>query len=104
MTKYPTGKHPGAVWKYVDLQVHTPRDPDWVGNPHLPGGTEEQEQARREWAENFLATATLFGLNVIAITDHHDVTMVPYLQEVAATEGYEVLPDAPSRGVRVSRP
>ena len=23
------GMHPGAVWKRADLQIHTPRDPQW---------------------------------------------------------------------------
>ena len=68
MTKFAKGKHPGAVWKRVDFQIHTPRDPNWSGGPHLPGGSPEFEEARRKWALDFLIYAHLnAGLDAVAI-------------------------------------
>ena len=80
--------HPGAVWRRFDLQCHTPRDLHWQGSPGLPGGTAPFEQARQAWAEEFVAAALAKALSVVAVTDHHDVTMLPYIRAaVAATDG-----------------
>jgi chromosome segregation protein len=73
------GLHPGATWKKADFQIHTPRDVGWTG-PRLPGGTQPQEQAREDWADGFVDECVKRGLSAIAITDHHDFTLVPYVQ------------------------
>lgn len=75
------GMHPGATWRKVDFQIHTPRDPQWSGSPHLPGGTAETEQARMEWAKAFVEKCLELRLSGIAITDHHDFCFVPYVQK-----------------------
>ena len=79
--------HPGAVWRRFDLQCHTPRDLGWQGLPSLPGGTTAFEQARQSWAEEFVAAALAKSLSVVAVTDHHDVTMLPYIRAAVAAGG-----------------
>lgn len=74
------GRHPGAVWRKTDLQIHTPRDPNWSGSPSLPGGAAEAEAARDKWADTFVAECLKRGLGAIAITDHHDVVMYDYVR------------------------
>jgi chromosome segregation protein len=74
------GRHPGAVWKRTDFQIHTPRDPQWSGSPNLPGGTPQLEAARDDWADGFVAKCVDAGLDAIAITDHHDLCMIEYVQ------------------------
>lgn len=74
------GRHPGAVWRKTDFQIHTPRDAGWSGSPSLPGGTEEFESAREKWADGFVQECLKRGLGAIAITDHHDLVMYPYVQ------------------------
>ncbi|MCK3780485.1 AAA family ATPase [Ensifer sesbaniae] len=80
MSTHEKGMHPGAVWRKVDLQIHTPRDPQWQGSPHLPGGTDATEIARAQWADNFVDECLNRGLSAIAITDHHDACMVNYVK------------------------
>lgn len=65
----------GALFRRIDLQVHTPRDPHWAGPPVL--GIEklsEQEviAAREQWAKSFVDACLERNLGAIAITDHHD--------------------------------
>ena len=79
--------HPGATWRCVDLQCHTPRDIGWAGSPALPGGTPDLEAARQAWARNFVAAAVSKGLNVVAVTDHHDTAFLPYVIQAAAEDG-----------------
>lgn len=79
--------HPGAVWRRFDLQCHTPRDLGWQGSPGLPGGTATFEQARQAWAEEFVAAALAKSLTVVAVTDHHDVAMLPYVRAAVAAAG-----------------
>lgn len=78
--EFRVGRHPGAVWKRTDFQIHTPRDPQWTGSPNLPGGTPAFESAREEWADGFVAKCLEIGLHAIAITDHHDLCMIEYVQ------------------------
>ncbi|MCU6453936.1 AAA family ATPase [Sphingomonas sp. A2-49] len=77
------GFHPGTVWHRIDAQCHTPRDRSWVGGPGLAGGTQEQEAARQKWAEEFVHAALARQLSIIAVTDHHDVAMIPYVMQAA---------------------
>lgn len=78
---YAKGRHPGAVWKKTDFQIHTPRDPQWTGSAHLAGGSVENEDARQAWMDSFIQTCIEKGLNAIAITDHHDFCFVEYAQK-----------------------
>lgn len=73
------GRHPGAVWRKTDLQIHTPRDAQWRGSPNLPGGEAELEAAREAWADELVAESLKRGLGAISITDHHDIVMYPYV-------------------------
>jgi chromosome segregation protein len=77
---YAKGRHPGAVWKKSDFEIHTPRDPGWSGS-HLPGGEQKHEEKRREWAATFVKECVSRELMAIAITDHHDFCLIPYVQE-----------------------
>ena len=77
-----------------DFQVHTPRDPNWKG-PRPPGlgeiaeGTgkpvaaEGVEAARAEWANAFIDECIDKGLRAVALTDHHEMVMVPYVQRAS---------------------
>ncbi len=76
---YTKGRHPGAVWRKTDFQIHTPRDAGWTGGPSLPGGSEECEKAREVWADEFVAECLKRGIGAIGITDHHDIVMYPYV-------------------------
>ncbi|PBB29609.1 TrlF family AAA-like ATPase [Mesorhizobium sp. WSM3882] len=77
--KHAKGHHPGAVWRKTDFQIHTPRDPGWTGGGGLPGGSEEKELAREAWADEFVAACLKRDIGAIAITDHHDIVMYPYV-------------------------
>lgn len=76
------GHHPGAVWKKIDLQCHTPRDPGWNDPAGLPGETDEDHQARENWATTFVHAVKSKGLSVFSITDHHDITMIEYVKGI----------------------
>ena len=76
---YTKGRHPGAVWRKTDFQIHTPRDAGWTGSRSLPGGSEDSERAREAWADDFVAACIKRGIGAIAITDHHDIVMYPYV-------------------------
>lgn len=89
--EYETGLHPGATWYRVDVQCHSPRDLRWQGSGPFPGGTEDGEAARARWADEFILAAVERGLNIVALTDHHDVAFVPYVREAAARAGSTVI-------------
>ena len=85
-----------AFWKKCDFQIHTPRDPNWVGErpfgvgdiiPETGVAASQADVAlvRKGWAGSFVDQCIAKGLGAIAITDHHEMTMVPYVQaEIAA--------------------
>lgn len=77
------GRHPGAVWKKCDFQIHTPRDTQWSG-ARFGGGTPDLEAAREQWADDFIGACIARGLGAIAITDHHEFCFVPYIQRAVA--------------------
>ncbi|MDA0344963.1 MAG: AAA family ATPase [Proteobacteria bacterium] len=81
MTLFSKGRHPGAVWKKTDFQIHTPRDPQWSGSPHMAGGPSAEEDTRQAWMDTFIQTCVDKGLHAIAITDHHDFCFVEYAQK-----------------------
>lgn len=80
---YEKGHHPGAVWRKSDLQCHSPRDRNWKGPPTLPGGSQSGEDSRRAWATAFINECGHRGIEIISITDHHDMAFVPYVLEAA---------------------
>jgi chromosome segregation protein len=88
---YQKGHHPGATWRKSDLQCHSPRDRGWTDPPSLPGGSVEFEAARQQWAEDFVAACMARGIRLLAVTDHHDMSFVPYVQKVAEQNGSTVL-------------
>ena len=85
-----------AYWRKCDFQVHTPRDPNWTGPRPIGQGEEmagtggkatvqDVDAARAAWAKGFVNQCLTKGLEVVALTDHHEMIMVPYVQqEIAA--------------------
>ncbi|MBY4611610.1 AAA family ATPase [Rhizobium sp. 9T] len=84
-----------ASWRKCDFQVHTPRDPNWTGhrtlgisetNPAtgLPSTADDVDGARKIWAEQFVQKCVERGLGAVALTDHHEMIMVPYVQRAIA--------------------
>ena len=82
-----------AYWRKCDFQVHTPRDPNWtgprpVGLGEANSGTgaaataADVEAARAEWARTFVDQCVTRDLRAIALTDHHEMVMVPYVQRM----------------------
>jgi chromosome segregation protein len=70
----------GAHFHCCDLQIHSPRDLNWVGD------CPTTERERQSYAREFISACRRKGLNAIAITDHHDVAFLPYIREAAAAE------------------
>ena len=92
-----------ACWRKCDFQIHTPRDPNWTG-PRPPGLGEavcgmgaqatavDVDAARAEWAKAFVDQCITNGLRAVALTDHHEMVMVPYVQK-AIEERRQTDPD-----------
>ncbi len=88
-----------AGWRKCDFQIHTPRDPNWSGarpigvdniNPEtgIAATLEDVKGARANWAKNFVDQCLSKGLRAISITDHHEMTMVPFVKaEIAKRKG-----------------
>lgn len=70
----------GAHFYRCDFQVHTPRDLRWTG----PDATTDEE--RLAYAHKLVAACRERGIQAIAITDHHCMTFVPFIQRAAAEE------------------
>lgn len=70
----------GAHFRRCDFQVHTPRDANWNGTRPV---TAEDRQA---WADGFVAACRAKGLSAVAITDHHDFALVPFVRDAARKE------------------
>jgi type III restriction enzyme len=87
-----------AHWRKCDFQVHTPRDPNWTGARPLGLGeviaatgakatAQDVDAARAAWAKEFVDQCLAKGLEAIALTDHHEMVIVPYVQqEIAARQ------------------
>lgn len=84
-----------ASWRKCDFQVHTPRDPNWQGTRPVgigedydqtsaPATEGDVQEARRSWAVEFVDKCLEKRLRAIAITDHHELVMVPYVQREIA--------------------
>lgn len=65
-----------ARWRKCDFQVHSPRDRNWTG-PRPVGDSD-----RLQWARDFVDKCVEKDLEAVALTDHHDVVMVSFVQEV----------------------
>lgn len=87
-----------AFWRKCDFQVHTPRDPNWTGPRPVglgdtvsaaaaPAMAEDVEVARAQWAKAFVENCFTKGLRAVALTDHHEMVMVPYVQKAIAERG-----------------
>src|SRR4051812_38896176 len=70
----------GAHFFKTDLQVHTPRDPRWTGVRPVTA------PERATWAHSFVDACRSKGLRAVAITDHHDFALYPYLRAAAEQE------------------
>jgi type III restriction enzyme len=83
----------GAHFYKCDFQIHSPRDIAWTGNKFgvedsdVASLTDEEkesiEQNREQFAREYLEKVRAKGLNVIAITDHHDVEFVKVIRKQA---------------------
>jgi type III restriction enzyme len=80
VTRRPEFEDDGAHFFRADFQVHTPRDNQWEG------ARPQNEAERKKWAVDFVAACRSRDLNAVAITDHHDFAMYPYLREAALAE------------------
>ena len=70
----------GAHYSRCDLQVHTPRDINWVGDERVT------EQDRRAYARKLVDACRERNLQAVAITDHHDMLFASYVRDAAAEE------------------
>lgn len=70
----------GSHFYRTDFQVHTPRDTQWNGS------RPQDEKARTEYAESFVTACRDRGLHAVAITDHHDFALFPYIHDAAKRE------------------
>lgn len=70
----------GAHFFRSDFQVHTPRDTNWEGARTVT------EAERDVYAKKFVAACRERALDAVAITDHHDFVLFPYIKRAAANE------------------
>src|SRR5665213_210889 len=84
-----------ASWRKCDFQIHSPRDPNWIGprpigigeivaSTNLPAVQKDVDAERHKWAEAFVDACALRGLGAIALTDHHEMVVTPYVQKAVA--------------------
>ena len=69
----------GAHYLKADLQVHTPRDPNWK----LVCTTDDE---REQFGRDFIAACRAAALGAVAVTDHHDFGLVPWIRRAAVHE------------------
>lgn len=72
----------GARYYKCDFQVHTPRDPQWAGE-YSNIATDSE---RAQFAEALVACCRRQDINAIAITDHHDLCLFPYVRLASQEE------------------
>lgn len=70
----------GAHYFKTDLQVHTPRDRGWKGKRPL------SNEDRERYARGFVSACRAKGLEAVAVTDHHDIALLPFIRNAAASE------------------
>lgn len=83
-----------AYWRKCDFQVHSPRDPNWQGARPIgigedlggtPATAEDVDAHRQHWADDFVDQCARRGLEAVALTDHHEMVMIPYVQAAIAS-------------------
>ena len=81
-----------AFWRKCDFQVHTPRDPNWTGARPVGLGepiettgaaatAQDVNAARELWAKEFVDQCVAKSLEAVALTDHHEMIMMPYVRK-----------------------
>lgn len=70
----------GAHFHRCDFQVHTPRDLQWSGADCVT------DDERIAYAARLVEACREKGLRAIAVTDHHDMTFIPYVKRAALAE------------------
>lgn len=70
----------GAHYHRCDFQVHSPRDRQWTGADRV------SDADRMAYATTLVEACRKKGLSAIAITDHHDMTFVPFVKRAALVE------------------
>jgi chromosome segregation protein len=76
----------GAHFHNCDFQVHSWRDENWTGAKPIDAN------GRFGLAKALIAKCREKGLNAIAITDHHDICSIKYIQLAAQEGSLEVSP------------
>lgn len=80
----------GARFLKADLQVHTPADPAFT--PGLDPAERNDAAARRRLARDYLQAAQDRGIELVAITEHNDVSWIDELRSAARKLGIHLLP------------
>lgn len=70
----------GGHFYRTDFQVHTPRDTQWSGS------RPSTEAERQSYAVDFVHACRTKRLHAVAITDHHDFALFPYISNAARDE------------------
>lgn len=88
----------GARFRLADLQLHTPVDRNF-----RPGRHVDTPKQRADFAERYVAAALKRNLEVVAITEHNDVSWIDEIRDAAGNKllifpGFEV---ASAEGVHV---
>ena len=77
-----------AEFRKSDLQVHTARDSNWDGE--RPVGNSERE----EWSDRFIKACLEAGLQLVAITDHHEGVLcwsiIDKIKKIRHTSGIDL--------------
>ncbi|MCX5654655.1 MAG: AAA family ATPase [Planctomycetota bacterium] len=76
----------GAHFYKTDFQVHSPRDRNWTaadGTTVPVSGRPTADGARLAFAQRLVCECRKLGITALAITDHHDMTFVPFFQLAA---------------------
>lgn len=76
----------GARYFRADLQVHTPVDNRW------PGAEPRDPDARSRLALSYLEAAKEQGVDLVGITEHHDVSWIDTLRHAANRLSISLLP------------
>jgi hypothetical protein len=79
------GHHPGTVWQRSDLQMHTPRDSNWIGNEIKSDDSAELLSLRSAWARKLIEHCLSADppVTAIAVTDHHDYCIAEVVRSEA---------------------
>jgi PHP family Zn ribbon phosphoesterase len=80
-------ERPGAVFLRADLQVHTPLDPAFPIKPEP-----SDPAARMALARKYLDAAKQRGIELVAVTEHNDVSWIEELRRAAQELELHLLP------------